>query len=81
MTVLEVIHETRYEYAAMVSLAHHLAHLRPLDDDAQRVLDFDLVVTPEPDQRHESADAFGNTQCHFSLLSPHDHLEIGRAHV
>lgn len=79
MTVLEVIHETRYEYAAMVSLAHHLAHLRPLDDDAQRVLDFDLVVTPEPDQRHESADAFGNTQCHFSLLSPHDHLAVRSA--
>ena len=31
--ILDISHETRYEYSAPVSLAHHLAHLRPLSDE------------------------------------------------
>lgn len=76
MTVLEVVHETRYDYSAPVSLAHHLAHLKPLDDAAQHLLDFGLHIAPEPDQRAESIDAYGNTQCHFSLLAKHDTLSV-----
>ena len=43
---LEVVHETRYDYAAPVRLAHHLAHLQPLDDAGQRLLAFDLDIAP-----------------------------------
>ena len=79
MTVLEVVHETRYAYASQVSLAHHLAHLKPLDDAAQRLLAFELRIAPRPDQQHESRDAAGNAQLHFSLLSPHDTLAVRAA--
>ena len=48
--VLEVVHETRYDYAAPVSLAHHLAHLQPLDDAQQCLLTFQLSIDPPPDQ-------------------------------
>jgi len=63
VTVLEIVHETRYDYAAPVSLAHHLAHLKPLDDGAQRLLDFDLRVSPRPDQQRESIDAIATRSC------------------
>lgn len=76
MTVLEIVHETRYDYAAPVSLAHHLAHLQPLEDAHQQVLAFDLEVDPAPAQRRDSRDAMGNAQRHFSLLLPHERLRV-----
>jgi transglutaminase-like putative cysteine protease len=73
---LEVIHETRYAYAAPVSLAHHLACLKPLDDAHQRRLGFGLDIDPPPAQRRDGNDSRGNA-CHwFSLTLPHDHLLV-----
>ena len=71
---LEVTHETRYDYTAPVSLAHHLAHLQPLQDEHQRLLAFDLLVDPEPGQTRDGLDALGNAVRHFSLAQPHDSL-------
>ncbi len=73
---LEVEHETRYSYASPVSLAHHLAHLQPLQDAFQQLLDFELDIDPAPGQRHASVDALGNLQHHFSLAQPHRGLRV-----
>jgi len=74
--VLDIVHETRYDYAATVSLAHHLAHLQPLDDAHQQVLAYELDVDPAPAQHRDSRDALGNAQRHFSLLQPHERLRV-----
>ena len=50
MDELEVVHQTRYEYAAPVSTALHLAHLEPLADDGQALLDFALHIDPSRDE-------------------------------
>jgi transglutaminase-like putative cysteine protease len=76
MTTLEIVHETRYDYAAPVSLAHHLAHLQPLDDADQQLLSFDLEIEPTPAHGRDSRDALGNAQRHFSLVTPHDRLRV-----
>ncbi len=73
---LEVRHETRYAYAAPVSLAHHLAHLKPLEDAHQQLLQFELDVQPAPAQWRDSTDAWGNAQRHFGLAQPHDRLTV-----
>jgi transglutaminase-like putative cysteine protease len=73
---LDVCHETRYDYAAPVSLAHHLAHLKPLDDAFQHLEDFSLAVQPDPAQWRDSVDAWGNAQCHFSLAQAHGQLRV-----
>ncbi len=73
---LEVEHLTRYAYAAPVSLAHHLAHLRPLADGAQALLDFALHVEPPPTQQHDAPDARGNSCHYFSVIGPHDALAV-----
>jgi transglutaminase-like putative cysteine protease len=73
-TTLDVQHETRYDYSAPVSLAHHLAHLKPLQDEHQQLLAFDLVVEPAAGQSSDSQDAMGNHQRHFSLSQPHQQL-------
>jgi transglutaminase-like putative cysteine protease len=73
---LHVLHETRYAYASPVSLAHHLAHLQPLDDAHQVLLDFGLTIQPQPGQSSHGLDAMGNAQCHFSLAQPHTALAV-----
>ncbi len=74
--LLEVTHETRYDYAAPVSLAHHLAHLRPIDDAHQRLLDFDLQIDPAPGHQRIGRDAMGNVERHFGLAMPHRRLSV-----
>jgi transglutaminase-like putative cysteine protease len=74
--VLEVLHDTRYDYAAPVSLAHHLAHLQPLHDAHQQLQDFSLTIEPASGAARSSIDAQGNTQHHFSLAQPHRSLEV-----
>jgi transglutaminase-like putative cysteine protease len=73
-SLLEVTHETRYDYTAPVSLAHHLAHLQPVQDEHQRLLAFELSISPPPAQMRDSVDALGNAARHFSLARPHDSL-------
>ncbi len=73
---LEVLHETRYDYAAPVSLAHHLAHLRPLADEHQQLLDFALEVDPPPGHERIGPDWLGNFERHFSLAKPHRSLRV-----
>ena len=74
--LLEVRHETRYAYAAPVTLAHHLAHLQPLADAHQRLDHFALDVSPAAEQQRDSTDAWGNAQRHFGLVQPHDRLTV-----
>jgi len=76
MTQLEVQHETHYRYTAPVSLAHHLAHLQPLQDTHQQLLRFDMDIEPLPSERSDSRDAMGNTQRHFSLAQLHNSLRV-----
>jgi transglutaminase-like putative cysteine protease len=74
--LLEVSHETSYAYAAPVSLAHHLAHLHPVQDEHQQLQAFDLDIEPPPNQYADSTDAHGNLQRHFSLWVPHRQLRV-----
>ena len=76
MAELEVIHETRYRYSAPVSLAHHLAHLQPLEDEHQELLQHELVTAPEAQSRHGGFDAFGNPCLWFSSARTHDELLV-----
>jgi transglutaminase-like putative cysteine protease len=75
-TLLEVVHETHYDYASPVSLSHHRAHLRPLDDPHQRCEAWALQVEPAPDTCTHGHDAWGNATTHFSLAQPHRALRV-----
>jgi transglutaminase-like putative cysteine protease len=74
--LLEVEHLTRYRYAAPVALAHHLAHLRPLEDARQQVERFELAVAPEPMHQAGDADRLGNHRQCFTVDRPHRELEV-----
>ena len=74
--LLQVTHETRYDYTPPVKTAQHMAHLRPLDSPRQKLLGHTLEISPLPEQQSDSEDAYGNIRTLFSLRSAHDRLEV-----
>lgn len=74
--LLHVTHETRYEYSPPVETAQHLAHLKPLATDSQRLVSHKLAIEPAPAQRGELADLYGNTRAFFALEATHDKLVV-----
>jgi transglutaminase-like putative cysteine protease len=74
--LLHVVHETRYEYEPAVENAHHVAHLRPVNNADQRLLSHTLSIDPPPAQLREQTDAFGNCQTFFSLQTSHKTLSV-----
>ncbi|RYY83537.1 MAG: transglutaminase family protein, partial [Comamonadaceae bacterium] len=74
--LLHVTHETRYDYTPPVETAQHLAHLKPLVTSSQRLVSHRLVITPEPAQRSESPDLYGNARAFFALDTTHDELVV-----
>jgi len=74
--LLQVTHETRYDYTPPVETAQHLAHLKPRSTASQRLVSHELSITPTPAQRSEAADLYGNARAFFALESTHDELVV-----
>ena len=71
-----VTHRTLYEYAAPVSVSHHVARLEPQTTATQTCERFGLQIFPEPTLRRERPDYFGNRLCFFAIQEIHSRLEI-----
>ena len=71
-----ITHRTLYEYAAPVSVSHHVARLAPRVTPAQACENFSLSIFPEPALRKERTDYFGNQLCFFAIQEIHSRLEI-----
>ncbi len=70
---LQVVHTTRYSYDRPITRSSHRLHLRPITDRRQRVLDFDLKITPDA-PLIEYDDVFGNVSARFELRQPYQEL-------
>ncbi|MCW0180418.1 transglutaminase family protein [Zavarzinia sp.] len=76
MIRFEARHNTVYDYGEPVTLAHHLAHLKPRDSSRQRLLRHELRVIPEPSTWNERHDAFDNPIVQFAVEEPHQKLIV-----
>lgn len=74
--LLQVVHETRYDYAPPVKTAQHMAHLQPANTATQRLLRHSLEIHPRPAQQSEAVDVYGNKRTFFSLRTAHDELLV-----
>ncbi len=74
--LLQVTHETRYDYQPAVDMAQHVLCLRPIVTHCQQVLEHQIDVTPRPASRTERQDVFGNHLSQFSMQSPHATLRV-----
>jgi transglutaminase-like putative cysteine protease len=71
-----ITHRTLYEYAAPVTVSHHVTRLEPRVAGAQTCEGFSIRIFPEPSLRQERRDYFGNRLCFFSIQEVHSKLEI-----
>lgn len=74
--LLDVIHITRYTYVQPASNAKHIAYLRPLDLPHQKVLAHSLGIFPQPAVVEVAQDVYGNSRTYFSLVEPHNLLNV-----
>jgi len=74
--LLHITHATCYDYAPAVTIAQHMAYLKPLNTATQQLLSHSLEITPEPAQQTAMQDVYGNTRLFFSLQSAHSQLQV-----
>jgi transglutaminase-like putative cysteine protease len=60
MPILDIKHVTTYRYSRLVSFGQHRMMLLPRDDGNQKVLIYELQITPAPIRIDWSRDAFDN---------------------
>ena len=72
----QILHDTHYRYASPVSLAQQLAHLWPRACPWQRNHEQQLLVSPQPCQRQDALDVFGNPLTRLVFERPHDELKV-----
>ncbi|MGF6646584.1 transglutaminase family protein [Paraburkholderia sp. GAS82] len=75
-TILSVSHRTTYRYSTFVETAQHLATIRPLECEWQRVISHEETIEPQPSYLHSRVDAFGNDVLYFTLDAPHERLQM-----
>ena len=71
-----IVHTTHYSYESPVSLSHNEARMLPRNTARQRCDRSDLRVVPEPQDRAEHEDYFGNRVAYFAIETAHDALEV-----
>ncbi len=71
-----VRHETRYEYSQPMTDGYTVAYLLPRPTPEQMVERALVDVTPEPDERFEHIDAFGNRVLQIGMHHQHDSLVV-----
>jgi transglutaminase-like putative cysteine protease len=74
--IYRVRHTTRYDYRTPANLGVHLAHLRPRNLPAQKVLLSEVRAAPAVSWRHEGRDHFGNDVTWLFLDAAHAAFEV-----
>jgi transglutaminase-like putative cysteine protease len=74
--VFDIIHTTRYKYEDGATFCHNLATLKPKNCIGQQLLDYNLKISPTPNEFSERDDFFGNTITRFSIQEYHKELEV-----
>lgn len=74
--IYDVRQLTTYAYGSTIPFSRHLARLTPVDRHGQRVLSADLSIEPDPAERTETDDFFGNRVTAFALDRPHRALVV-----
>ena len=71
-----VTHRTCYTYDDVVSSSYGRCYLIPRELPHQRVVDTDVTIDPEPDDRSTGLDVYGNTDTYFHVHTPHTALVV-----
>jgi transglutaminase-like putative cysteine protease len=72
---LEIVHSTRFRYAAPIAETVMEVRLRPMDGSGQLCLEFELDVSSRIEPR-TYRDGYGNNVHYFNLVRPHSRLSV-----
>jgi transglutaminase-like putative cysteine protease len=64
-------HATTYDYTYPVVLGTHFMHLLPRNRPGQFIREHNLTISPQPDNRRNEIDHFGNRTTTVSVTQPH----------
>jgi transglutaminase-like putative cysteine protease len=74
--IYDIRQTTTCSYAAPVAHARHVLRLTPVSRDGERVHVAALQIVPEPEDRREGEDFFGNRLTWIEIEQPHDLLTV-----
>jgi transglutaminase-like putative cysteine protease len=74
--IYKLVHRTTYSYKSPVSVADHIACLKPRTFKNNKLLSNEIRITPTPTTLTERQDYFGNTLSFFSVHEPHRELIV-----
>jgi transglutaminase-like putative cysteine protease len=72
----EIRQTTRYTYASPVPFSRQVLRLLPVARRGQTVITADLLITPEPTERLDGLDFFGNRITTVAFAFPHEALTL-----
>ena len=71
-----ITHRTDYRYSEVVTNSYGRGYLVPRDTERQHCLEHRLVIDPEPSDRAESTDGYGNRSSYFQVSAAHRALTV-----
>jgi transglutaminase-like putative cysteine protease len=74
--IYEIYHETRFDYAAIVTFSHNIARLKPKNSSTQKLLKHSLKIDPIPYESSEFVDYFENTNNFMLIGESHKSLTV-----
>lgn len=74
--IFDLWHKTKYSYENGASFCHNITTLKPRSFDGQKLLEYNLEITPTPTDISERLDFFGNTVTRFSIQQNHKELIV-----
>jgi transglutaminase-like putative cysteine protease len=78
--ILEIQHETRFDYTQLVKESVTEVRMQPVSDDHQTCHSFNLEIGPAT-QPFQYQDGFGNSVHHFDILGGHGQVRILAASI
>ena len=74
--IYEIYHETKFDYAALVTFSHNIARLKPKNCYTQKLLEYSLNIDPKPYETNEFIDYFENTNNFMLIREAHKSLKV-----
>jgi transglutaminase-like putative cysteine protease len=72
----DIRHKTTFSYEELVSVSHHVLHLKPREHPLQTCIDSETIVEPAPAVESVGEDYFGNPIQHLTVQRPHKVLVV-----
>jgi len=74
--IYKIYHETKFDYAGIVTFSHNIARLKPKDSNTQKLLEYSLKIEPTPYETSEFVDYFENTNNFMLIRESHKNLKV-----